>query len=231
MATANKADSTGRARGEWVRERIRESARVKEELAAGSAAGVLVQVAGALVSAYRGGGKVLLFGNGGSAADAQHIAAELAGKYYFDRAPLEAWALHTNTSALTAIGNDYGYRHVFARQVEAAARPGDVVVGISTSGNSENVIEGIRAARQRGAVTVALTGASGGRLKELVDFCLAVPANDTPRIQEAHILLGHILCELVEQELFGPGRECGGREEAYAGVPSVGRGARSRSRQ
>jgi len=185
-----------------VRDRIRESARVKDALLAEEYVAPLVRVAEAIVSAYRRGGKVLLFGNGGSAADAQHIAAELVGRYLYDRPALPALALHANTSALTAIANDYGYARAFARQVEAEARPGDVAIGISTSGNSENVIEGLRAARGQGALTVALTGAGGGRLKGLVDFLLAVPSTDTPRIQEAHILTGHVLCELVEQELF-----------------------------
>lgn len=190
---------------EWTqraRERIRESIRTKQELLAGGHIRLIAQVAEAMAAAYRKGGKVLLFGNGGSAADAQHIAAELLGRYYYDRPALPALALHANTSALTAIANDYSYAQVFARQVEAAVRSGDVAIGISTSGNSENVIEAVCAARARGAVTVALTGRSGGRLRELVDFCLAVPADDTPRIQEAHILIGHVLCELVEQELF-----------------------------
>ena len=185
-----------------VRRRIRDSLRVKEALLADELVDALVRVAATLVAAYRRDGKVLLFGNGGSAADAQHIAAELEGRYLHDRPALHALALHTNTSALTAIANDYGYARVFARQVEAAVRPGDVVIGISTSGNSENILEGVRAARAQGAVTVALTGAGGGRLKNLVDHCLAVPSAETPRIQEAHILIGHILCELVEQELF-----------------------------
>jgi len=202
-----------------VRRRIRDSLRVKEALLADELVDALVRVAATLVAAYRRDGKVLLFGNGGSAADAQHIAAELEGRYLHDRPALHALALHTNTSALTAIANDYGYARVFARQVEAAVRPGDVVIGISTSGNSENILEGVRAARAQGAVTVALTGAGGGRLKNLVDHCLAVPSAETPRIQEAHILIGHILCELVEQELFPRAAET---REAAAEMPRVG---------
>jgi len=202
-----------------VRRRIRDSLRVKEALLADELVDALVRVAATLIAAYRRDGKVLLFGNGGSAADAQHIAAELEGRYLHDRPALHALALHTNTSALTAIANDYGYARVFARQVEAAVRPGDVVIGISTSGNSENVLGGVRAARAQGAVTVALTGAGGGRLKNLVDHCLAVPSAETPRIQEAHILIGHILCELVEQELFPRAAET---REAAAEMSRVG---------
>ena len=202
-----------------VRRRIRDSLRVKEALLADELVDALVRVAATLIAAYRRDSKVLLFGNGGSAADAQHIAAELEGRYLHDRPALHALALHTNTSALTAIANDYGYARVFARQVEAAVRPGDVVIGISTSGNSENVLGGVRAARAQGAVTVALTGAGGGRLKNLVDHCLAVPSAETPRIQEAHILIGHILCELVEQELFPRAAET---REAAAEMSRVG---------
>lgn len=162
----------------------------------------LVAMADLLVGAFKKGNKVLLFGNGGSAADAQHIACELAGKFYLDRAPLPAIALTTNTSALTAIGNDYSYEEIFARQVRGLAKQGDVVVGISTSGNSPNVLQGIEEAKRLGATTIAFTG-RGGKLKELADYVLSVPSVDTPRIQEAHINAGHIICYLVEQTLFG----------------------------
>lgn len=185
-----------------IRQRIQESMRVKERLLEGDGISLIARVARVIVRAYREGHQVLLFGNGGSAADAQHIAAELTGKYYYDRAPLPALALHGNTSSLTAIANDYAFTQVFSRQIEAAAQAGDVAIAISTSGNSANVIEGAKAARARGATTVAFTGETGGRLREVVDYCLCVPASDTPRIQEAHILLGHILCEIVEKELF-----------------------------
>ncbi len=185
-----------------IRRRIAESRQVKERLLEDGPVRLMARVAELIVRAYRQGGKVLLLGNGGSAADAQHIAAELGGKYYFDRPPLLALAMHTNTSLVTAIGNDYSWAEVFARQIEAAANPGDVAIAISTSGNSENVIEGVRAARDKGATTVGMTGASGGRLKPFVDYCVCVPSADTPRIQEGHILIGHILCELVEAELF-----------------------------
>ena len=161
----------------------------------------LVAMAALLVDAFEKGNKVLLFGNGGSAADAQHIACELAGKFYLDRPPLPAIALTTNTSALTAIGNDYGYEEIFVRQVKSLVKQGDIVIGISTSGKSPNVLRGIEEAKRLGATTIAFTG-RGGRLKELADFVLSIPSIDTPRIQEAHITAGHIICYLVEQALF-----------------------------
>jgi len=162
----------------------------------------LVAMADLLVNAFKKGNKVLLFGNGGSAADAQHIACELAGKFYLDRSPLPAIALTTNTSSLTAIGNDYSYEEIFARQVRGLAKQGDVVVGISTSGNSPNVLRGVEEAKRLGATTIAFTGRAG-KLKKLADYVLSVPSADTPRIQEAHITAGHIICYLVEQALFG----------------------------
>jgi len=163
----------------------------------------LTNLARILAGALSSGRKVLLFGNGGSAADAQHIAAEFAGRFYIDRAALPALALTTNTSSLTAIGNDYGFQCVFARQVEALGSVGDIAIGISTSGSSPNVLEGLRAAKRKGMVTAGLTGKGGGLLVREADHCICVPSDDTPRIQEAHILIGHILCELVEQALFG----------------------------
>ena len=157
----------------------------------------------ALIACYRGGGKAMLCGNGGSAADAQHLAAEFVGRFLTERRPLPALALHANSSALTAIGNDYGYDQTFARQVEAFARPGDAVVGLTTSGNSGNVVEAFRRAHALGLRTIALTGRSGGKLREHADYLLNVPSDETPRIQECHILMGHCLCEAVEQALFG----------------------------
>ena len=156
-----------------------------------------------IIKAYKSGGKVLLLGNGGSAADAQHIAAELIGKFALKRRAFPAIALTTNSSILTAVANDYGYGNVFSRQVEALASDKDVVIGISTSGGSVNVIKAIKAARSMGARTVGLTGGDGGILASEVDVALIVPSNSTPRIQEAHILIGHIICELVEKELAG----------------------------
>lgn len=155
--------------------------------------------ADAISLTFRTGHKALFFGNGGSAADAQHLAAEFLGRYLLDRKPLPAVALHGNASALTAIANDYGYDHVFSRQLQALAVPGDVAVAISTSGNSPSVIEGVNCARQMGLHTIGLTGASGGRLKGLVDTLIAVPSEETPRIQECHILVGHAICDAVEQ--------------------------------
>lgn len=153
-------------------------------------------------AALKAGNKIMLAGNGGSAADAQHIAAELVARFEFDRPGLPALALSTDTSMLTAIGNDYGYEFVFSRQLEANGRAGDVFIGISTSGNSKNILKAVAAAKAKGISTVALCGA-GGQLKTLCDFALAVPSTHTPRIQENHILLGHILCALVEESLFG----------------------------
>jgi len=163
------------------------------------------EAADMLVECYKNRGKVLLFGNGGSAADAQHIAAELVGKYYLSRPPLPALALTVNTSVLTAVANDYGFDHIFDRQVRAWGCPGDVAIGISTSGKSPNVITGIRRAHAMGIRTIGLTGADGGPLLSEVEVCVCVPSSDTPRIQEGHILVGHLLCEFVERELFGSG--------------------------
>ena len=145
---------------------------------------------------------MLLFGNGGSAADAQHIAAEFVGRFAFDRPALPALALSVNSSCVTAIGNDYGFDLVFSRQIEALARPGDLAIGISTSGNSSNVLQGLSVAREMGLCTVALTGCTGGKLKNVVDHCICAPSNETPRIQECHILIGHIISELVEETIF-----------------------------
>jgi D-sedoheptulose 7-phosphate isomerase len=157
----------------------------------------------ALAMALATGKKVLFFGNGGSAADAQHLAAELTGRYQVERPGLAGLALTVNTSSLTAIGNDYSYEMIFARQLEALGCPGDVAIGISTSGNSANVLRGIEAARSKKLATVGLTGGNGGLLGPLADYCIRVPSASTPRIQEVHILTGHILCEIVERELYG----------------------------
>jgi D-sedoheptulose 7-phosphate isomerase len=162
----------------------------------------MTKAAEALVSAYQAGRKAIFFGNGGSAADAQHLAAEFVGRYLRERVPLPALALNANSSAVTAISNDYGYSEVFARQLEALASRGDVAVGISTSGNSPNVIQGMRVARRLGLFTIGLTGASGGALREVVDVLIAAPSDETPRIQECHILIGHSLCDAVEQAIM-----------------------------
>lgn len=162
----------------------------------------VAKVSEILVDALRRGNKALLFGNGGSAADAQHIAAELVGRFAFDRPALPALALSVNSSCVTAIGNDYGFDRVFSRQLEALARPGDIAIGISTSGNSSNVLNAMLAAKKVGLHTIALTGSTGGNLRNSVDHCICVPSNETPRIQECHILIGHIISELVEREIF-----------------------------
>ncbi len=155
-----------------------------------------------IVQAYKENKKVLFCGNGGSAADAQHLAAELSGRFYYDREPLYAEALHVNTSYLTAVANDYAYEDVFARMLKASGQKGDVIVGISTSGNSKNVIKAFEVAKQKGMHIVALTGEGGGKMGEMADILLAVPSKDTPRIQECHIMIGHIICEMVEKTLF-----------------------------
>ena len=157
----------------------------------------------AVVKAYRNGAKVLFCGNGGSAADAQHIAAELSGRFYLDRKPLYAEALHCNSSFMTSVSNDYGYENVFSRAVEAVAHKGDVLVGISTSGNSANVLKAFEKAQEIGVYTVEMTGNSGGKIAQFANLIINIPSDDTPRIQESHIMIGHIVCELVEKELFG----------------------------
>ena len=186
---------------EMVRDGIRASVAVREALLADVRA--QVAVIRELAKILAAGGQLLLFGNGGSAADAQHIATELVGRFYLERRPLPALPLTVNTSALTAIGNDYEFRDVFSRQVEAYGRSGDAAIGLSTSGNAANVIEGIRAARRIGMMTIGLTGRDGGQLAAEVDIAIRVPADDTPRIQEAHIMLGHLWCQGIEATLFG----------------------------
>lgn len=155
-----------------------------------------------LVAVYQKGGKVLFCGNGGSAGDAQHIAAELSGRFYLNRPPLYAEALHVNSSYLTAVANDYGYEEVYARMVEAAGRNGDILVAISTSGNSANILRAIERAKQIGMTVIGLSGSKGGGMAHLCDLLINIPSEDTPRIQESHILVGHIVCELVEGALF-----------------------------
>ena len=162
----------------------------------------ITQMGHLLIDRYEAGNKLLIAGNGGSAADAQHIAAEFVSRFNFDRPGLPALALTTDTSILTAVGNDYGYEHLFRRQIEANGLAGDVFLGISTSGNSPNILQALEAARHKGLTTFGLTGASGGKMRQLCDYCLCVPSSETPRIQEAHILIGHTLCAMVELALF-----------------------------
>jgi D-sedoheptulose 7-phosphate isomerase len=159
-------------------------------------------VVNTIVKSFKGGNRVYFAGNGGSAADAQHLAAEFSGRFYTDRLALPAEALHCNTSYLTAVANDYSFDEVYARLIRGIAHPGDVLVGLSTSGNSGNIIKAFEAARQKKVITIGFTGETGGKLKPLCDFLFNIPSTDTPRIQEAHILLGHIVCELVERDFF-----------------------------
>jgi len=175
----------------------------KDVLSSSQLLKIIQNSAQALKTAFQNKNQVLFCGNGGSAGDAQHIAAELSGRFYFDRPPLNAEALHVNSSYLTAVANDYSYDVIYERLVEAKGRKGDVLVGISTSGNSENVLRALIKAKSLGMITVAMTGKDGGKMAEYADFLLAVPSKDTPRIQEVHILLGHIICEIVEHEIFG----------------------------
>ncbi len=186
-----------------IAKRLEESAQLKKAIAT-SMTGEIESAVNFIIRAYKNGGKVVLFGNGGSAADAQHIAGELVGQFAMKRQAFPAIALTTNASILTAVANDYGYETVFSRQVEALVNGKDVVIGISTSGSSPNVIEAMKVAKTKGAKTIGLTGGSGGKLAKVADLVLSVPSDITPRIQEAHITLGHIICELVEKELPTP---------------------------
>ena len=167
-------------------------------------------VALVIVNALREGKRILWCGNGGSAADAQHLSAELSGRFSYDRPPLNSEALHCNTSYLTAVANDYGYDLIYSRMIDGACRPGDVLIGISTSGNSKNILNAFIKAQELGVITVALTGKNGGSLKKHADYLINVPSSDTPRVQESHILIGHIICEIVEATLFpnNPKNEC-----------------------
>jgi D-sedoheptulose 7-phosphate isomerase len=155
-----------------------------------------------MTASFKKGGKVYFCGNGGSAADAQHLAAELSGRYYYDRPPLAAEALHVNTSYLTAVANDYSYDEIYARLFVAFGQPADVLIGLSTSGNSRNVIRAFEEANKKGVLTVAFTGEGGGELSRIANMSFKIPSNDTPRIQEVHMILGHSLCEIVEQKMF-----------------------------
>ena len=169
---------------------------------------LIKKVALETTKAYKEGKKTLLAGNGGSAADAQHIAGEFVSRFYFDRPGIPSIALTTDTSILTAIGNDYGYEKLFSRQVQAQGVEGDIFIGISTSGNSANIIEALKVCKEKGILSVGLTGESGGAMNELCDYCIKVPSSKTPRIQESHILIGHIICAILEEELFGKGFGC-----------------------
>lgn len=184
---------------EYLRESVKLNTEILNDL---SLLTIIKEMSLAIIEAYQNKKKLILFGNGGSAADAQHIAAELVNRFELERIALPAIALTTDTSVLTSIANDYDYSKIFARQVEALAEKGDVVIGISTSGASLNVIKGIEVAREKGAKTIGLTGKNGGKLARTADLVLKVPSNDTPRIQEAHITILHVICYLIEKRLF-----------------------------
>ncbi len=162
----------------------------------------VAQIVQKTVDCFKRDGKVLFCGNGGSAADAQHLSAELSGRYYYDRPPLFSEALHVNTSYLTAVANDYSFDEIYARLTQAMGKKGDVLIGMTTSGNSPNVCRALEVAREQGMITIALTGEGGGKIKELADICIEIPSKDTPRIQECHMLIGHTICEMVEEAIF-----------------------------
>ncbi len=186
-----------------INKSIQQSIEVKQKILADEILlKTIGEVAETCINAFCNGNKVLLCGNGGSAADAQHLAAEFSGRFYYDRPPLPAEALHANTSYLTAVANDYSFDEVYARLLRGTAKSGDILIGLSTSGNSKNVIRAFETARELGIITVGLTGESGGIMKDICDFLINVPSKDTPRIQESHIMIGHIICEIVEATLF-----------------------------
>jgi D-sedoheptulose 7-phosphate isomerase len=191
---------------EYIKDQIKKSYETKQAIYNNEILlNKIEEVAQKCVALYKTDKKTILAGNGGSAADAQHIAAELVGRYGFDRPSIPSLALTTDTSNLTAIGNDYGYDQVFSRQLEGMGQKGDIFIGISTSGNSTNIIKAFHSAKEKGIMTVALTGRDGGEMSEIADIAIIVPSNSTPRIQEAHILIGHILCDIIEKEIFGNG--------------------------
>ncbi|MCT7551348.1 D-sedoheptulose 7-phosphate isomerase [Aliarcobacter butzleri] len=190
----------------YINNQIEKSLKLKQDLFHSNEIKELIQeVSDEIIKAYKNGNKTLIAGNGGSAADAQHIAGEFVSRFYFDRPGLASIALTTDTSILTAIGNDYGYEKLFSRQLQANGVSGDVFIGISTSGNSQNVVEALKYAKEKGIITVGLTGEKGGIMKELCDYCICMPSNETPRVQEGHILVGHIICAVVEEAIFGKG--------------------------
>jgi len=186
-----------------VAEAMQQSIAVKQKMLSNAAiVSGIADIAITCAQALCDGNKILFCGNGGSAADAQHLAAELSGRFYYDRKPLAAESLTVNSSYLTAVANDYSFDEVFARMVEGSGNEGDVLIGLTTSGNSSNIIRAFETAHKRGIITVGLTGETGGDLAKLSDYIIRVPSTDTPRIQESHILIGHIVCELIERNLF-----------------------------
>lgn len=187
-----------------IRGQIEEHRKIIDELLSNKQiSDVVEKISKEIVACYKNNGKVLIFGNGGSASDAQHIAGELVGRFKIDRPMLPCIALNVNTSVMTAIANDFSYDKVFARQLENLVKPGDIVIGLSTSGNSPNVVEGLKLAKEKNATTIAFGGKNRGKMEKYADIFLSIPSTNTPRIQEAHITLGHIICELVEEELYG----------------------------
>lgn len=191
---------------EYIENQVKKSIDVKQQfLNDTELMNLIKEVSFKIVEAYKNGNKTLIAGNGGSAADAQHIAGEFVSRFYFDRPGLASIALTTDTSIITAIGNDYGYEKLFSRQVQANGVKGDIFIGISTSGNSANIIEALKECKGKGIITVGLTGEKGGKMAEMCDYCIKVPSNETPRVQEVHILIGHIICAVVEEAIFGKG--------------------------
>lgn len=187
-----------------IKKRIQASISVKEKILSDKILLKKIEkIANICVTTFQNDGKVLFCGNGGSAADAQHLAAELSGRFYLDRPPLFAEAMHVNTSFLTAMANDYNYDEAFARMVQAAGKKSDVLIALSTSGNSTNILKAVEQANQLGMTTIVLTGSSGGKIGKICDITFNVPSKDTPRIQEAHIMVGHVFCEIIEQQIFG----------------------------
>lgn len=193
----------------YIKEHFKDSISVKEQILKNDNLIELIKkVSLEVIKAYKNSNKTLLAGNGGSAADAQHIAGEFVSRFYFDRPGIASIALTTDTSILTAIGNDYGYENLFSRQVEAQGVKGDVFIGISTSGNSKNILKALELCKEKEIMSIGLTGASGGAMDKMCDYCIKVPSSCTPRIQESHIVIGHIICAIVEEELFGKGFNC-----------------------
>ncbi|WP_086253868.1 D-sedoheptulose 7-phosphate isomerase [Campylobacter sp. P091] len=191
---------------QYIKSHFEDSIQVKNQILQDKVLIELIQkVALITTNAYKNGFKTMLAGNGGSAADAQHIAGEFVSRFYFDRPGIPSIALTTDTSILTAICNDYGYDRLFARQVQAQGIKGDIFIGISTSGNSTNIIEALKVCKEKEIISIGLTGQSGGKMADLCDYCIKVPSNCTPRIQESHIVIGHIICAIVEEEIFGKG--------------------------
>jgi D-sedoheptulose 7-phosphate isomerase len=189
---------------DFIKKKLQESIEVKKLIVEDVALQNTIElISKKLIDCFNRGGSVYFCGNGGSAADAQHLSAELSGRFYFDRKPLSSDALHCNTSFLTAVANDYSYDEIYARLITGIGRKGDILIGLSTSGNSQNILNAFKKSKELGIETIAFTGDTGGKMKTNVDICLCIPSSDTPRVQEAHITIGHIICEIVESTLFG----------------------------